>query len=311
MIMFNEIFKRNIKDYKAKDLMVKNVITLSAQEDLWKAQNMMSRYNIKKIVIVTDSKKHPIGIVSLKDMIKFVISDKTDRDLHEIPISEAMTKNLIMANNNSIITYCAKTMTENNVSSLIIVNEDDSENDNYSLAGIVTTTDFTDFFSENCIGLTSVEKYMSQPAFTISIKENVSTAAQIMLEKKVSRLVVIDEDDNQNNLVGIISETDISRTVPAFQSKTIRSVYEHIESLFSSKSKPDFITEPSFVRIRDIITPYATAISKDADLAEAAKIMKRRRVSGLPVVRSFDNTDQQPIGITSKSDIVKALTDLA
>jgi acetoin utilization protein AcuB len=152
---------------------------------------------------------------------------------------------------------------------------------------------------------------MSQPAFTISIKENVSTAVQIMLEKKVSRLVVIDEDDNQNNLVGIISETDISRTVPAFQSSTIRSVYEHIESLFSSKSKPDFITEPSFVRIRDIITPNAIAISKDADLAEAEKIMKRRRVSGLPVVRSFDNTDQQPIGITSKSDIVKALTDLA
>ena len=215
MIMFNEIFKRNIKDYKAKDLMVKNVITLSPQEDLWKAQNMMSRYNIKKIVIVKESKKHPIGIISLKDMIKFVISDKMDRDLHEIPICEAMIKNLIIANKNSVITDCAKTLTENNVSSLIIVNEDDD--DNNSLAGIVTTTDFTDFFSENCIGLTSVEKYMSQPAFTISIKDNVSTAAQIMLEKKVSRLVVIDEDNNQNNLVGVISETDLSRTVPAFQ----------------------------------------------------------------------------------------------
>ena len=290
--------------------MIKHVKTLLPQESLWKAQNMMSRYNIKKIVIVAESKKHPIGIVSLKDMIKFVISDKTDRDLHEIPISEAMTKNLVMANKNSIITYCAKTMTENNVSSLIIVNEDDGKNDNYSLAGIVTTTDFTDFFSENCIGLTSVEKYMSQPAITISIKQKVSTAAQIMLEKKVSRLVVTD-DDNQNNLVGIISETDISRTVPIFQSRTIRSVYEHIESLFSSKSKPDFITEPSFVRIRDIITPNAIAINKDADFAEAAKIMIRRWVSGLPVIGSFDNTDQQPIGITSKSDIVKALTDLA
>ena len=308
--MFNKIFKQNIKDYKAKDLMIKHVKTLLPQESLWKAQNMMSRYNIKKIVIVAESKKHPIGIVSLKDMIKFVISDKTDRDLHEIPISEAMTKNLVMANKNSIITYCAKTMTENNVSSLIIVNEDDGKNDNYSLAGIVTTTDFTDFFSENCIGLTSVEKYMSQPAITISIKQKVSTAAQIMLEKKVSRLVVTD-DDNQNNLVGIISETDISRTVPIFQSRTIRSVYEHIESLFSSKSKPDFITEPSFVRIRDIITPNAIAINKDADFAEAAKIMIRRWVSGLPVIGSFDNTDQQPIGITSKSDIVKALTNLA
>ena len=309
--MFNEMFKQNIKDYKAKDLMIKHVITLFPQENLWKAQNMMSRYNIKKIVIVTHSKKHLIGIVSLKDMIKFVISDKTDRDLHEIPVSEAMTKNLIMANKNSIITNCAKTMTENNVSSLIIVNEDDGKNNDYNLAGIVTTTDFANFFSENCIGLTSVENYMSQPAFTISIKQKVSTAAQIMLEKKVSRLVVIDEDDNQNNLVGIISETDISRTVPAFQSRTIRSVYEHIESLFSSKSKPDFITEPSFVRIRDIITPNAIVINKDADFAEAAKIMIRRDVSGLPVIGSFNNTDQQPIGITSKSDVVKALTDLA
>jgi CBS domain-containing protein len=79
----------------------------------------------KKIVIVKESKKHPIGIISLKDMIKFVISDKTDRDLHEIPISEAMITNLIIANKNSAITDCAKTMTENNVSSLIIVNDDD------------------------------------------------------------------------------------------------------------------------------------------------------------------------------------------
>jgi CBS domain-containing protein len=305
--MFNKIFKQNIKDYKAKDLMIKHVITLSPQESLWKAQKMMSSYNIKKIVIVKESKKHPIGIISLKDMIKFVISDKTDRDLHEIPICEAMIKNLIIANKDSVITDCAKTLTENNVSSLIIVNED---GDNNSLAGIVTTTDFANFFSENCIGLTSVENYMSQPVFTISIKEKVSTAAQIMLEKKVSRLVVIDEDNNQNNLVGIISETDLSRTVPAFQSRTIRSVYEHIGLLFSSKSKPDFITEPAFVRIQDIITPNAIAINKDADLAEAAKIMIRRHVSGLPVIEPSDNTDQQPIGITSKTDIVKALTDL-
>jgi predicted transcriptional regulator len=50
--MFNKIFKQDIKDYKAKDLMVKHVITLSPQEDLWKAQNMMSRYNIKKLLLL-------------------------------------------------------------------------------------------------------------------------------------------------------------------------------------------------------------------------------------------------------------------
>ena len=82
-------------------------------------------------------------------------------------------------------------------------------------------------------------------------------------------------------MVGVISETDLSRTVPAFQPRTIRSVYDHIESLFTSKSKPDFITEPSFVRIEDIMTPNAVPIDKAADLAEAAKIMIKRHVSGL------------------------------
>ena len=59
------------------------------------------------------------------------------------------------------------------------------------------------------------------------------------------------------------------------------------------------------------MTPNAVAIDKDADFAEAAKIMIRRDVSGLPVIESVNNTDQQPIGITSKSDVVTALTDLA
>ena len=66
---------------------------------------MMSRYNIKRIVIVKEAKKHPIGIMSLKDIIKFVISDKTYRNLREIPICEAMIRNLIIANKNSVCKY--------------------------------------------------------------------------------------------------------------------------------------------------------------------------------------------------------------
>ena len=58
------------------------------------------------------------------------------------------------------------------------------------------------------------------------------------------------------------------------------------------------------------MTPNPITIDKDADLAEAAKIMIRRDVSGLPVIES-SIMSKQPIGIISKSDIVKALTDLA
>jgi len=146
--------------------------------------------------------------------------------------------------------------------------------------------------------------YLSQSLFTISLKEKVSTAAQIMSEKKVSRLIVVDPD-NQKKLAGIISETDISGTIPAFKSRTIGSVYENMELLFSSKSKPDFI-EPSLVRIYDIMTRNIITMAKDADLAEAAKIMIKHGIGGLPVTESQDNMEQ-PIGVISKSDIVNAL----
>ena len=308
--MLSKIFKEDIKCYEAKDLMIKHVRTLPPTENLWQARNIMSGYRIKKVVAAVQKKlmhKHPIGILTLKDMIKFLIADKTDRDLNEIQISEPMNKDLITANKDSTITECAKILTSNNVSSLIIVEEEQEDTNSNILAGIITSTDFTNFVSENYIGFATVDDHMSQPVFTISIKEKVATAAQIMSEKKVSRLIVIDPD-NENKLSGIVSETDISRTIPAFKSRTIRSTYENMELFFNSNSKPDFI-EVSFVRIEDIMTPNTITIEKGANLAEAAKIMVKHGISGLPVIESLQGSVDQPIGVISKSDIVKALTE--
>jgi CBS domain-containing protein len=49
------------------------------------------------------------------------------------------------------------------------------------------------------------------------------------------------------------------------------------------------------------MTPNPVTIEKDADLAEAAKIMIKRGISGLPVIELPDNVEQA-IGIISKSD---------
>ena len=65
---------------------------------------------------------------------------------YEIPISEAMTTKLVIADKNSTITECAKTMTTNIVNSLIIVEDDNNNNNNNNLVGIITSTDFATFF---------------------------------------------------------------------------------------------------------------------------------------------------------------------
>jgi signal-transduction protein with cAMP-binding, CBS, and nucleotidyltransferase domain len=62
--MLNKIFRNDIQDYKAKDLMTKGVITLPPQDDLLKAQTMMARHRIKKIVDDRDN-RHPVGIITI------------------------------------------------------------------------------------------------------------------------------------------------------------------------------------------------------------------------------------------------------
>jgi CBS domain-containing protein len=354
--MLNKIFKKKIHVYKAKDLMTKHVITLQPQENLLKAQRMMSRYRIKKIVVVDDdvdyshkNKKHPVGILTIKDILKFLISDKTDRDVHEISISEAMSKNLITINKDNSIIDCSKALyNDNKISSLIVVEEDDEYEDTKGqeqqklpsvskkilLSGIITSTDFTAFFSENCTGLASVKDYMSHPVFTISINEKLLRAAELMIEKNVSQLVVTTtaaNGDQESSLLGVLSESDISRVTLALKSKTLRSVYENIQVIFASskRNKLDDSIEPSLIRIQDIFTPNPTTIEQDTDLARAAKIMIKQGINGIPVTETSSSStttegqeeekggkkmmiikNQQPLGIISKTDIVKALAKL-
>jgi CBS domain-containing protein len=326
--MLNKIFRNDIQDYKAKDLMTKGVITLPPQDDLLKAQTMMARHRIKKIIVVDDrDNRHPVGIITVKDIIKFLITHKLDRDLDEIPIIEAMTKRLITINEIESVIDCAKILDNDHnstFSSLIVVEkggpeqreqQETSANIKILLSGIITSTDFTRFFSEKGIGLVSVQDYMSHPVFSISINEKVSTAAELMIEKNVSRLVVTSANSHRDRLLGILSETDISRVTTALQSKTLRSVYEYMQIIFSSskRNKLDNLYEPTLVRIRDIFTPNPTWASKDTDLAKAAKIMIRQRISGIPVVDSIleeEKSKNEPIGIISKTDIIKALTDI-
>jgi CBS domain-containing protein len=130
--MHNKLFKKEIDNYRAKDLMTKHVITLQPQESLLKAQNTMSRYRIKKVVVVKNNhknKEHPVGILTIKDILKFLISDKTDRDLHEISISEVMSKNLITMDKDSSIIDCAKVLHNNKISSLIVSEDNDDHGD--------------------------------------------------------------------------------------------------------------------------------------------------------------------------------------
>jgi predicted transcriptional regulator len=91
------------------------------------------------------------------------------------------------------------------------------------------------------------------------------------------------------------------------------SVYETMEWLFTSYKRNVHSLEPNLLRIQDILTENLTTVGKETELAEAATIIVKQGVDGIPVIESASGSEKdeiQPVGIISKPDVVGALTHL-
>ncbi len=110
--------------------------------------------------------------------------------------------------------------------------------------------------------------------WTISPDSTVYTALELMTEKNVGALVVIDSD----RVAGIVSERDYARKVVLKQKSAI--------------SLP----------VKEIMTGSVYCVSPDYTIEQCMALMTDKRVRHLPVLE-----DEQLIGIISIGDVVKAI----
>ena len=80
------------EELKAKDL-IKQAIILEPSQTLYDVRSMMIRYNISRVVISKDNK--PLGIITEKDIARFLYEQVPNRRLNEISVNEIMNKDLI------------------------------------------------------------------------------------------------------------------------------------------------------------------------------------------------------------------------
>ncbi|MFQ5970296.1 MAG: CBS domain-containing protein [Nitrososphaerales archaeon] len=274
---------------KAKDVSNK-AIKLEPDKTLYDARNAMLRYNISRVVIAKDSK--PVGIITEKDIARFLYRHVARRRLNEIRLDEVMSTNLITVDEQSDLNICAKLMIDKEISSLIVV---DSKGD---LKGIFTKSDLMSVYAINYAGRNLVEDYMTKPVFTVEPDETTHMVLLIMVNNKVSRVVVV----RNQKPVGIITGRDLLPMSALFGPDT----YEIMREVFV-RHREEQIMVPSGISAlflaRDVMRHDPITITNDSDLAEAAQIMARNRISGLPVVDSNSNL----VGIVTKTDVVRAL----
>ncbi len=132
---------------------------------------------------------------------------------------------------------------------------------------------------------TLVRDWMITKVLAISPDTTLPEAHKIMTEKKVRRLPVVDAE---GKLVGIVTRGDI-RGAEASDA-TALSIWE-LNYLLAR------------LKVREIMTPDPIAISPDATIGEAARIMLQNKISGLPVVKE----DGRLVGIITESDIFRVV----
>jgi CBS domain-containing protein len=283
---------------KAKDI-AREPIKLEPHETLYDARNIMVKYNISRVVIA-DKYNKAVGIITEKDIARFLYQEVPNRHLNEIRLDEVMSKNLITVTEDQDVSSCAKIMLQNNISSIIVVNNQ-KNHDGY-LKGIFTKTDLVEAYARQYIGKNSVAEYMAKRVFTVAPDETIHAALTLMINNKVSRVVVVTRN---NKPVGIITGHDLLPISASFGTGAKKSYWTIQEKSIGKRKGQMFI--PSGIKemflARDVMTYDPIVITKDSDLAEAAHIMIRNRISGIPV------TDSQAdlAGIVTKTDIIRAL----
>src|SRR5579863_3769825 len=100
----------------AKDLM-NAPITIERDVKISDVIKKLLDNKISRIIVAHNG--NPLGIVSEKDLALFLLEDKTERTMDEIPLEEIM-KGLIMTSPNASIKQCATTMLDEKISSLAI-----------------------------------------------------------------------------------------------------------------------------------------------------------------------------------------------
>lgn len=274
---------------KAKDV-TRKPVKLEPDKTLYDARNTMLRYNISRIIIAKDNT--PVGIITEKDIARFLFREVASRRFNEIRLDQAMNTNLIMVDEETDLGACAKLMLDKEISSLIVT---DSKG---KLKGVFTKSDLVGAYAQHYAGKNLVEDYMTKRVFTVAPDETTHTVLLLMVSNNVSRIIVV----RNKKPIGIITGRDLLPISALFGPDT----YETIREVFVSSRQAQVLVPSGISAVflaRDVMKHDPITISKDSDLAEAAQIMTRNRISGLPVVDS--NNDL--VGIVTKTDIVRAL----
>ncbi len=185
-------------------------------------------------------------------------------------VKDVMTRDLIIIDKDASLSYAIELMVKHGISRLLVLNEG-------KLIGILTERDVLDRLGSSRLGALQassihVSSAMTLNPVTIPPETDVVEAARIMIEKRISGLPVVEEEE----LVGLVTKSTMTK----------------------------LCTKVKTLKVSQLMTPNPITVSPYERITNIRRIMLEKGISSLPVVE-----EGELVGLITEGMIARYLAE--
>jgi CBS domain-containing protein len=260
-------------------------ITMGIESTIEDVVKIMLENKISRVTVTENEKI--TSIITEKDLGLFLLKDKSDRALRQIPSSE-LAKPILTISQSAKSQEGAKIMLENNIGSLGIAS------DEKNIVGIITKTDLVENFAKTHQNEKTVGEYMSIRYSWVYSDILLNEAVSKMSEDGISRVIV---KNREGIPVGIITFRDLFNLVISMGSQRDVTFTKSFESEHGLGKT---------LKVDEVMRNEIITVGSSDDLAKASQLMLDNKINGVGVLSNKGDL----IGILSKTDIIRAIASL-
>jgi CBS domain-containing protein len=264
------------------------VITMAPTTPIYDAIKIMAKEGFRRIPIADSGTKTLAGIVTATDIVDYlgggkkfeIVQQKFSGNIFKAinePIKLIMNQRVFAVKTTADISEAIQLMKERNVGGLPVVDEENH------VKAVITERDVARMFADRISGI-KVSQLMTEKVVTALPKTTIFEAEKTMIAQGFRRLPIISD----GKVIGIVTAMDIIRFFGTGE------VFKHLKS--------GTITQVLNTSALEIATKEVATISPEANVGQAAKIMREKNLGALPVVQN-----ERLVGIITERDFLKII----
>lgn len=147
--------------------------------------------------------------------------------------------------------------------------------------------------------MTKVADIMTRDVITVTPETPIRDLAQIISEKHINGVPVVDEE---GEVLGVVCESDLIDHGKPLHIPTVFVILDSFIPLESPWRLQKEFKRITATKVDDIYSRPAVCVAPDTEVSEVARLMSERKLYTLPVLE-----EGKLVGVVGKGDVIRSL----